>query len=214
MIKYLLWDFDGVICDSKEIAFQVHNEIAKKYEKLPLILNEQDYSKMMNKGYDNSLNKYLSQKEINEYFFEHREAMFDRRKEFKTFSKIIQYIQLKKISSSIITATYEKLVIEVLQNNGYEKDIFDYIMGRETNGSKAEKINDLCNKLEMKKEEVLYIGDTLSDVDFCNKIGIPIVCVGYGYCQSSVLGKENILKMCKTQEELIEYIDYIIKHEV
>lgn len=31
MIKYLMWDFDGVICNSKAVAFRNHNKICKKY---------------------------------------------------------------------------------------------------------------------------------------------------------------------------------------
>lgn len=28
-IKYLIWDFDGVLCDSKTEAFKVHNYLCK-----------------------------------------------------------------------------------------------------------------------------------------------------------------------------------------
>ena len=32
MIKYFIWDFDGVICDSRDVAFNVHNKVRKNYK--------------------------------------------------------------------------------------------------------------------------------------------------------------------------------------
>lgn len=213
MIKFIVWDFDGVICDSKKIAFDVHNGIREKYNQLPKIQDEYDYAKMMNSGYDESLSKYLNKEQIDRYFLEHREKMLERKYEFKVYSKVLRYIQKNQINSAIITATYEKLVKDVLKNNGYESNIFKYILGRETNGNKANKLYDLCNTLNIEKDEIVYIGDTLSDIEFCSKLEIPIICVGYGYFPVDLLVNHKVLKICNTQEELIEYIDkQIIKN--
>ena len=206
MIKYLIWDFDGVICDSKNIAFEIHNQIAKRQKKLPMIYNEYDYAKIMNEGYDESLGKYLNKDEINQYFFEHREAMYKRRMEFKLHSKVVDFIKNNKIPSIIITATYEKLVLDVLKNNGYDGNMFKNIFGRETEGSKVEKLNNLCQKRKIKKDEIVYIGDTLSDIEFCKKVNIPIISVGYGYCPPELFKKKEILKLCNSEEELVNYI--------
>lgn len=206
MIKYIIWDFDGVICDSKNIAFDVHNIIRQKYKKLPEINNELEYSKLMNGEYDESLEKYLSKEEKDNYFLEHREEMYNRKSEFKIFETIVNFIRDNNIPSIIVTATYEKLVRYVLKNNGYDDNIFKYILGRETKGGKTEKVESICKMLSLKKDEVLYIGDTINDVLFCNKIGIDIICVGYGYCPNTIFKRNEILNLCETQDELIEYI--------
>lgn len=207
MIKFIVWDFDGVICDSKKIAFDVHNDIRKDYDGLPKIQDEYDYANIMNKGYDDSLSKYLDKKKIDSYFLEHRKRMIEKKLDFKVFSKVLNYIKNNHIPSAIITATYEKLVKEVLENNGYSKDIFKYILGRETKGSKADKLYKLFNNLNINKDEIIYIGDTLSDIDFCNKLEIQIICVGYGYCPAELLENHKVKKICNSQKELIEYID-------
>lgn len=208
MIKYIIWDFDGVICDSKKCAFEIHNELCKKYKRLPLILNEYDYSKIMDKGYDEALSKYMTRHQIEEYFLQHRNAMLKKTSAFKVYKKVMDNIEKKKIPSIIITATYERIVKEVLENNGYKTNVFTHILGRETTGNKAEKLTKLCNELKIKKDEIIYVGDTLSDLSFCNVIGIKIICVGYGYCPaSSFENNRNVYKLCYTQEDLIEYIN-------
>ena len=209
MIKYIIWDFDGVICDSKNIAFDVHNIIRQKYEKLPKINNELEYSKLMNGEYDESLEKYLSKEEKDNYFLEHREEMYNRKSEFKIFKTIVDFIRDNNIPSIIVTATYEKLVRYVLKNNGYDDNIFKYILGRETKGGKTEKVESICKILNLKKDEVIYIGDTINDVLFCNKMGINIICVGYGYCPIKIFKEHEILNLSETQKELIEYIKKI-----
>lgn len=206
MIKYIIWDFDGVICDSRQMAFKIHNDISKKYKGLPMILSQNDYAKFVNQGYDESLSRYLDKNQIDEYFFENREEMFKNRQSLEVFSNIVNFIEKDKIPSIIITATYQKLVEDVLINNGYNKNMFSYILGRETKGSKAEKLENVCKELNLSKNEVIYIGDTLSDVAFCNNIGINIICVGYGYCPSLVFEGKNVLSICDTEEKLIEYI--------
>lgn len=214
MIKYIIWDFDGVICNSKDIAFKVHNDLRKKYKKLPKVNNSMDYSKLMDDGYDKSLERYLSKEQKDNYLFEHREKMYGKRHKLKVFSKVMEFIKDKKIPSIIITATYEKLVNEVLYNNGYNKDIFLEILGRETKGGKIEKLNYICEKFNLNKNEIIYIGDTLNDVNFCNKAGINIVCVGYGYSTKEIFIDKNILNFCKDQDELIEYLKNITKNEM
>lgn len=115
------------------------------------------------------------------------------------------------IPSIIITATYEKLVKYILKNNGYDEKIFENILGRETEGGKSEKICKTLEKLNLDSSEVVYIGDTLNDVNFCNKMGINIIAVGYGYCPKKVFKDSDIFSLCNTQEELIKFINQISK---
>ena len=89
MIKYLIWDFDGVICNSKKIAFENHNKICHKYN-LPSIKKDSDYLKVIS---DEKLKKYISSDEISLYYRDHRELMYKNCREYKVFNKIIEFIK-------------------------------------------------------------------------------------------------------------------------
>lgn len=213
MIKYFIWDFDGVICDSADLAFEIHNEICNYYTNLPKVSNCYDYANLIQGGYDESLMKYLSKEQLNDYFYKHREKIYEKRNELKLFLMVIEDIKNNKIPSIIITSTYEKVVKDVLQNNGYKLDLFKEVIGREKKGSKAEKLIELCKRLNIQLNEIIYIGDSLSDVDFCNKLGVNIIAVSYGYCPKEVFKNKNVLKLCNNEIELIDYINVIRNEE-
>lgn len=206
-IKYLIWDFDGVLCDSKTEAFKVHNYLCKKFKSLPKINNENDYAKLINNKYDKALSRYLSNEEIQEYFKLHRDKMYEIRNQLKTFNEVIRFIKNVKIDSIILMSTYCKLVKDVLENNGYKSNIFRKIIGREDSGSKSDKMKKLLKYLDVKNEEVLYIGDTMNDVEFCKELNIPIIAVSYGYCAKDSFMETDVISISDTQNELINNIN-------
>lgn len=206
MIKYLIWDFDGVICNSKAIAFRNHNKICEKYG-LPKIKEDADYMQVIN---DKALNKYISKDSIAKYYEEHRNLMLEECEKYNVFDKVIKFIGNIKVESIIITATYEQIVKRVLRNNGYDYRKFKSIIGRETKGNKKDKITNLCKALNVDFSEIIYIGDTITDIEFCNELNIPVIAVGYGYCNPEVFNVEKTIKVCETEDMLIECIKSII----
>ena len=93
MIKYFIWDFDGVICNSVDLAFKTHNEICKEYKQLPQILSKHDYAKIIESGYDESLMRHLTKEELSDYFFKHREKIYEKRSELRLFPIVINEIK-------------------------------------------------------------------------------------------------------------------------
>lgn len=210
MIKYLIWDFDGVLCNSKHEAFSAHNKICKKFQKLPHIYNETDYAEVFNCQYDMAIAKYLSKEEIEEYFETHRKIMISKKDSYNLYEKIFQCINHFKQKSIIITSTSAELVRYIIKNNGYNSNIFVEIIGRETEGSKSIKLIDLCSRYNLNKEkEIIYIGDTLNDVITCEKLNIPVIAISYGYSDKKAFTNKNVLTICECQEELIDFINNI-----
>lgn len=212
MIKYLIWDFDGVLCNSTTEAYRVHNEICSKFKQLPFINSKEEYNLLINNKYDVALSKYLTKNEIEEYFNMHRQIMFKNRYKLKVFNEVLDEIINFKVPSIILTATFEKMVKDVLENNKYSfEKLFKLIIGRETKGGKTEKIKILCEQLEVNNEEIIYIGDTMNDIMFCNEQGIQIIVVSYGYASfKELINHNNVINLCNTQKELIKCIKEIL----
>lgn len=208
MIKYLIWDFDGVICNSRSIAFKVHNIISYEYN-LKKIKSRSDYLKILD---NNTLNRCLSTADVDNYYEKHRTFMYKYRDDLKLFDDVVEYIKNNNIESIIITATYEKLVKDVFIKEGYSPLIFKYILGRETFGGKNEKVDKLCDLLNISKNEILYIGDTINDVNFCSNMNIPILVSGYGYSNVDGNSSKSILKVCKTRSSLINTLKKLLSN--
>lgn len=68
-------------------------------------------------------------------------------------------------------------------------------------------INCVSKYLDVKNEEVLYIGDTMNDVEFCKELNIPIIAVSYGYCAKDSFMETDVISISDTQNELINNIN-------
>ena len=199
-IKCIVWDFDGVLCDSKEIAVEVHNSICRTNHFDEYVITP------VNTYEDVILSMKLKQTIIDKYFLLHRDGMFSKRGNMKLFSDVVDYIKQNNMMSVILTATYEKLVIDVLNANGLDTKLFSGIIGRETPGTKESKIYDLLARYNLRNNEVLYIGDSPSDVQFCENVGIPIIVVTYGYFSKKYFDNFSIKSMVSNPKSLVNYL--------
>lgn len=200
LLEYIIWDFDGVLCDSLEIAFKTHNEICAKYNKEIIVRDKMQYMNLVNSK--QGLSTLLDKEELEQYFSKHRNGMYKRRYELKMFNDTMKIIQETTVPSIIITATYEKLVKDVLTNNSYKCKIFKYIVGREMGATKTERLKYLSKKINIDKDKIVYIGDSLTDVEFCNNQNIKMIAVSYGYCPKNLLVNQKIEAICDTPQEL------------
>ena len=204
MIKYFIWDFDGVLCDSEHLAHTVHNLIFRKYTGLVEIKNKSDYTTVIFK-----LMNRMCKDEVDKYYLEHRNMMYANYKQLTLFP-VVEFIRTSHIPSVILTATYEKLVKEVLLHNNIPPEIFSKIIGRETPGTKKEKMLWLLKQCELNTNEIIYIGDSPSDVEFCQQLQVPIVVASYGYFSIPCLKSDNIVAICNSPENLWETLHRLI----
>lgn len=200
LLQYIIWDFDGVLCDSLEIAFKTHNKICAEYNKELKVRDKMQYMNLINSK--QGLSTLLDKEELEQYFSEHRNEMYKRRYELRMFNDVMEIIQKTPVPSIIITATYEKLVKDVLKNNSYKCDIFQYIAGIETGTTKTERLKYLIEKINIDEDKIIYIGDSLTDVEFCNNQNIKMIAVSYGYCPKNLLLNQKIEAICDTPKEL------------
>ncbi len=63
------------------------------------------------------------------------------------------------------------------------------IIGREQNGSKAEKLGEIAEKMGMKVSEILFIEDMVENAVMAKEIGVKVAVVEWGYA-----GKERLLE--------------------
>ena len=67
----------------------------------------------------------------------------------------------------------------MLEKTGFGRYIKDHVCFGDNGLFKAENINLICERNEIKKP--IYVGDTQMDADACIKAGVPIVFASYGF---------------------------------
>lgn len=179
--KVIFFDFDGVIADSLQIAFEV-NQLSKPTLTLELYRSY----------FDGNINDAIHTDEVLKKidFFEEYGKRFEKLEINKytksTIEKLSQEYQL-----FIISSTRGDIIQSYLQRHEI-LSCFTEILGNEIEKSKIKKFQILFDKYNINQKDIIFITDTSGDIKEAKKVGIEtIVGIIGGYQFEENLKKEN-----------------------
>lgn len=178
MKKTILFDFDGVIADSFNIAF----ETAKM--KRPTLTFESYKDKF--KG--NISEAVYTEPEI-DIKFSYQEEYAGKMQGLKlsTSKKKVLDDLSERFDFHIISSTNTKTIQDFCEAN----DIHHYfkdILGQDIEKSKIKKFQALFEKYKLEPKELIFITDTVGDIEEAKKAGIgTIIAVADGYQDKATL---------------------------
>lgn len=180
MIKYVIFDFDGTLVDSGEIAFKIMNIMAKKHNFKKMDWNEIE---IMRKMPVNERFKYMKMPMIKvpfyaaEYYSLYKEALPDLNMN-RGVEGLIEQLNEFGMKIAVISSNSEYNIRIFLKSKkiNYIKDILcsHHLF------EKDKIISKFLKRHKLKKDEVIYIGDELRDIKACKKAGIKIIWVDWG----------------------------------
>lgn len=179
--KVIFFDFDGVIANSLQIAFEV-NQLSKPTLTLELYRSY----------FDGNINDAIHADEVLKKidFFEEYGKRFEKLEINKytksTIEKLSQEYQL-----FIISSTRGDIIQSYLQRHEI-LSCFTEILGNEIEKSKIKKFQILFDKYNINQKDIIFITDTSGDIKEAKKVGIEtIVGIIGGYQFEENLKKEN-----------------------
>lgn len=199
--KFILFDFDGVIADSFDVAFDTVKTIC------PAITKE-DYQKR----FEGNIHEVKHPESFHSNECKHDLDWFDiyvpkmkeKAKLFAGMEKLIFGLEkeymLVIISSTITFPIEEFLALHNLREH------FDWVMGSDVHTSKVEKIKMVFDKYSVKPEDCIFITDTLGDIREASKMNVPSIGVTWGFSTPEVLERGNPLKLVDTPDQLASAI--------
>jgi phosphoglycolate phosphatase len=208
MIKHIVFDFDGVLADSLDVTMKNINYIQSNgFDKIPIVKSQGDMADFYDVKLADCLRKYgYNKDETKQFFDKHCELMNRDSYMVNIFSEMPQIVSKLTVSYSIVSSSYSDYMSEIMARAPLDTDCFSSIIGREAIGKKAERIISLCDKHRISKQNLIYIGDTASDILTCRDIEVDIIAVGFGfhpvsylekfipkYCVSDFNGLQNLL---------------------
>jgi len=103
----------------------------------------------------------------------------DSFKPIKGMDALINELKKKGYQLGLITSNNKNTVEVFLRKN--KLDLFDYIYTGTTIFGKARVILGFLQKHSFNKEEAVYIGDEIRDIEATKKVGISIIAVTWGF---------------------------------
>lgn len=210
--KLIIFDFDGVIADGMENNFP---EILKKSNRLTKKLGIQEFKNVEEFKTFASLKfsekiTYLSlhKKQYPTLFT----GVFKILKETIRNSRLFPGIKstmktLKKDGYILAIATRNRgWLVKLFLVKNRIKTNFKTIVGRSKNIDKAKNLELLIKKHNVNKSQVLFVTDTVNDVEDGHRVGIDILAVSYGIDTQQDLQKAKVTFMANSPEEILNFV--------
>ncbi len=184
--KYIVFDFDGTIADSRNLFISIYNELAQKHGYLPLTEENIAQLRCMSirercKALKVPLFKipFLASVVIKKYKQALPMLQFN-----EGMKEILLSLTENKVKFAVLSSNSKSNIEQFFKLNDIKcKNIFcsRSIFGKHT------LINKFLKEKNLKPSQVLYVGDELRDVIACRKSDVKIAWVSWGYDNAELL---------------------------
>lgn len=187
MRKVIIFDFDGTIANTTELAYQVYERLFERHKGIKLSLEEIEILKAL------PFRERLKKQKIPIF----RVPSLIRKTRI-ILGEIIDlanpYKQMKEMLFLLKENNYDLYIvssnsisnIEIFLKN-HQMEVFTYIQGGSSYFGKARKIKKLLKKIKVEVKDAIYIGDEARDIMSCKAIGLDVIGVTYGFDDEKLL---------------------------
>lgn len=214
--KVILWDFDGTLADT---GADVWDSLKYAAGKLGGRMDEQFMRR------DSNLGKPMEEifRQVHPFPGEEKISTFDewvtihyrtiseypKTRFYPGIQEILEQTCREGVQNYIITLKPEEALLRILQKKGWSKwftGCFSPDSFGEEKKTKAMVIADVMASQQEEPGQVVYIGDTFSDVNAAHESGIPCIGVTYGDGDTDRLKAAGPDYLAENGEELQELL--------
>lgn len=177
-MKAIFFDMDGVLIDSHDAWLVQFNNALHHFEKRKISKEEFDNS-VWATHFDRTVKKYfrISAQELAEYFQITYHIFIKNVKIFQDTRTALEAVRKKQLKTAVLTNTHYKLAARILKDLSLFS-LFDCIIGGDMvkNGKpEPDIILKALEDMELKKDDVTYIGDSIWDKIAAEKANVSFI---------------------------------------
>ncbi|MBI5126980.1 HAD-IA family hydrolase [Candidatus Roizmanbacteria bacterium] len=213
-IKTIIFDFDGIIADTLPFTFKKVIQIARILK--PKNLNEkQIIEEIRSKDWKELLGKggfpqfWLKLPAVLSVIFRMQVELGKEIETIKLFpgiKKLLVDLKKKHYQLGILSSNLKENIDRFIKINGI--DYFDFIeAGTYTMLGKSGEIDKFARELKIEKEQMVYVGDEIRDINASKKAGIKIICVSWGLHRPAVLKDHGADFIVKKPSEILKIVE-------
>jgi len=206
MKKVILFNFNGTITNTKFLAIDMYNEIAGKqgYKKI----SEEDVSYLSALSIRNRckvLNLPLYKMPLVGIAIKRRSQQYiPNLKPVSGMTETLRLLKQEGYKIGFTTSNNQVVLNEFLIKNSI--NIFDYSHFSFSPLSKSKDISSFLKKYDLKKENVVYVGDELRDIKAAKKNGLFCIAVSWGFDSVELLNTGRADKVITQPKEIVDVL--------
>lgn len=213
--KAVIFDLDGTLLDTIEDIKITMNKALSRYN-YPQFSTE-EYKYFVGKGVDNLIRQVIKAGNIDEKAFDNLKKdyyeIYEKQstvntKIYEGINELINILKSRKISVNVLSNKPHGQTVDVI-NYYFETGTFDFVYGKKEEflpKPDASSALDLVNNLAIKSEEVLYVGDTETDMLTAQNSGFFSVGVLWGFRKEDELINSGAKKIVSHPLEIIKLL--------
>lgn len=204
--SYLIFDFDGTIVQSKILAIQLFNELSEKYGGRKI--NKDDIAYLSDLSVPDRL------RALNVPLHKLPALILEGKREYNRAAVGLQPVE--GIRDLLFGLKDNGYTLGILSSNtteniqrfldSYGLTVFDFVHSATNLFGKHKAITNMARKLQIDRNQMLYVGDELRDIQACKKIGVNIVAVTWGFDSAALLAAAKPDFLCHSPEALADLL--------
>lgn len=201
--KAIIFDFDGTLANSLELAVKTYNANAEGFG-LPRI-NAEQVKILQSKSYKEIIKEFkIPMLKIPFMVHKIHSEIRNHIASVPMFPHVKETVdELKKrgLKVGVLTSNSMENVQSFFEKN---KLLFDFIHSEQNIFGKGSAMKHLLKQRNFQPTEVVYVGDEVRDIEACNKNGVEVISVTYGYNSREVLEKHSPNYIVDSFEEILK----------
>lgn len=209
--KTVIFDFDGTIADTLIFHFVKAQEIVDRYH-IANLDHQQIRDEIRSKTPQELMRKFkLSWVKLPFIYSAIKKAQ-------KELNKQIDKIQVcRGMRQTLLNLKKNKYQLGILSSNLKENidkflllkqlEVFDFIHYEKNIFGKDKALTNLMKKYSLIKNDIIYVGDEVRDIEACKKVGVKIIAVTWGIHTKKILLKykpEYLVDSPKEMEKILQ----------
>ncbi len=179
--KLVIFDFDGTIADTFDAGVMILNKLSAEFGFRPLHAKDLEKARDMR---THQLVKFLGiparkMSRIARRGSEELHGCIHSIQPLPGMPEALRELQGLGYSLGIITSNTELNVNIFLRRHGLE--VFEFVRCSSKLLGKARMIRSVIRRQHVRAAEILFVGDETRDIEACQKVGVRIVAVTWGY---------------------------------
>jgi phosphoglycolate phosphatase len=180
MKKIALFDFDGVIVDTFEMAFQIM--------KVDDDFSRDEFRQLFAGNIYDSLDVAATKRNFptdEEYYAKYSPTIL-KIKPFSGIPELFKQLHERQVLIFIVSSTANEPILDYLQEFKLDRYVAD-ILGGDIERSKVKKFQMIFKQTGIEFADMVFVTDTVGDIIEANRVGIESIAVTYGYHDEAFL---------------------------